>query len=142
MLAKNIIKIIEIFTLGFVFPLLIVYFSLSSYILIFLWIIFLYTLVIFIKFYKEDNIFKNSFKLLKLGKYFFLIILRWLFALVVLYYFTKFFFPEKLFSLQKMITHCFIKFLFYIQYFLHFHKNLFFVPFFLKDIKVSLKMKK
>ena len=36
MLEKKIIKIIEIFTLGFVFPILVVYFSLSSYILIFL----------------------------------------------------------------------------------------------------------
>ena len=62
MLEKKIIKIIEIFTLGFVFPILVVYFSLSNYILIFLWIIFLYTFIIFIKYYKEANLFKNAFK--------------------------------------------------------------------------------
>ena len=45
MLEKKIIKIIEIFTLGFLFPILVIYFSLSNYILIFLWIIFLYTLI-------------------------------------------------------------------------------------------------
>ena len=101
MLQKNIIKIIEIFTLGFVFPILVVYFSLSNYILIFLWIIFLYTFIIFIKLYKEANLFKNAFNLLKFRKYFFFIILRWFFALIVLYYFTKFLFPEKLFLLQK-----------------------------------------
>ena len=61
MLEKKIIKIIEIFTLGFVFPILVVYFSLSNYILIFLWIIFLYTFIIFIKLYKEANLFKNAF---------------------------------------------------------------------------------
>ena len=71
MLEKKIIKIIEIFTLGFVFPILVVYFSLSNYILIFLWIIFLYTFIIFIKLYKEANLFKNAFNLIKLRKYFF-----------------------------------------------------------------------
>ena len=84
MLEKNIIKIIEIFTLGFVFPILVVYFSLSNYILIFLWIIFLYTFIIFIILYKEANLFKNAFHLLKLRKYFFIIIVRWFFALVLL----------------------------------------------------------
>ena len=73
MLEKKIIKIIEIFTLGFVFPILVVYFSLSNYILIFLWIIFLYTFIIFIKLYKEANLFKNAFNLIKLRKYFFLL---------------------------------------------------------------------
>ena len=101
MLEKNIIKIIEIFTLGFVFPILVVYFSLSNYILIFLWIIFLYTFIIFIRLYKEPNLFKNAFNLIQLRKYYFIIILRWLVALIVLYYFTKFLFPEKLFLLQK-----------------------------------------
>ena len=71
MLEKNIIKIIEIFTLGFVFPILVVYFSLSNYILIFLWIIFLYTFIIFIRLYKEPNLFKNAFNLIQLRKYFF-----------------------------------------------------------------------
>ena len=80
MLEKNIIKIIEIFTLGFVFPILVVYFSLSNYILIFLWIIFLYTFIIFIRLYKEPNLFKNAFNLIQLRKYFFFIILRWFFA--------------------------------------------------------------
>ncbi len=101
MLEKNIIKIIEIFTLGFVFPILVVYFSLSNYILIFLWIIFLYTFIIFIRLYKEPNLIINAFNLIQLRKYFFIIILRWFFALIVLYYFTKFLFPEKLFLLQK-----------------------------------------
>ena len=101
MLEKKIIKIIEIFTLGFVFPILVVYFSLSNYILIFLWMIFLYTFIIFIKLYKEANLFKNAFNIIKLRKYFFIIIIRWFFALIVLYYFTKFLFPEKLFLLQK-----------------------------------------
>ena len=73
MLEKNIIKIIEIFTLGFVFPILVVYFSLSNYILIFLWIIFLYTFIIFIRLYKKPNLFKNAFNLLKLRKYFLLV---------------------------------------------------------------------
>ena len=71
MLEKNIIKIIEIFTLGFVFPILVVYFSLSNYILIFLWIIFLYTFIIFIRLYKEPNLFINAFNLIQLRKYFF-----------------------------------------------------------------------
>ena len=57
MLEKKIIKIIEIFTLGFICPIFVVYFSLSNYILIFLWIIFLYTFIIFIKLYKEANLF-------------------------------------------------------------------------------------
>ena len=73
MLEKKIIKITEIFTLGFVIPILVVYFSLSNYILIFLWIIFLYTFIIFIKLYKEANLFKNAFNLIKLRKYFFLL---------------------------------------------------------------------
>ncbi len=101
MLEKNILKIIEILILGFIFPIFIVFFSLSNYILIFLWIIFLYSLVIYLVFYKENNIFKNSFKLIKYKKYFLIIIIRWLLALILLYYFTKFFFPEKLFSLQR-----------------------------------------
>ena len=50
----NIIKLVEIITLGFVFPLIVIYFRLSNYIILFLWIIFIYTVIVYKAFYKDD----------------------------------------------------------------------------------------
>ena len=55
MLEKNFIKVMEIAVLGFFFPISVVYFGLSNYILLFLWIIFFYALIIYITFYYEKK---------------------------------------------------------------------------------------
>ncbi|MAH88949.1 MAG: hypothetical protein CMJ06_02750 [Pelagibacterales bacterium] len=101
MLEKNLIKVIEIAVLGFLFPLSVVYYSLSNYILFFLWIIFFYTIVIYFTLYYEKNTLKEVFKLRKHKKFILKIILRWFFLFIVLYLFTKFLFPNRLFLLQK-----------------------------------------
>ena len=61
MLEKNFIKIIELIILGILFPIFVVYYSLSNYILFFLWIIFIYSLVIFFCIYKANYNFKEFF---------------------------------------------------------------------------------
>ena len=139
MLEKKIIKIIEILTLGFLFPVLVVYFSLSEYILIFLWIIFLYTLIIFIFLYKEDNSFKNSLKLFKHRKYFIFIIFRWFFALLILYNFTKILFPEKLFLLQNNNNDLLYKIFILYPIFSAFPQEFIFCTFFFKRYKSLFK---
>ena len=52
MLEKNFIKVTEIIVLGLLFPITVICFKLSNYILPFLWIITIYTLIIFFYHYK------------------------------------------------------------------------------------------
>ena len=100
LITKN-IKILELFILGFCFPLMIIHFSLSKYIIFFLWIIFLYTVVIYTIFYKKKFKIGSFFSIDKKKKNLIFILTRWIILSITLYYFTKFFFPDKLFSIQK-----------------------------------------
>ena len=104
MYKNNIIKLLEIITLGFVFPLGVIYLELSNYIIVFLWLIFIYTIIIYYLFYKEKlkiNIFFVFHTIKKYRKYIFYIITRWLIASIIMYFFTYIVFPEKLFIIQK-----------------------------------------
>ena len=100
---SNSIKACEILLIGFLFPLTIIYFGLSRYILFFIWLVFFYTLFVYVFFYKSKNILfciyqiKSNFNL----NYFHLIIIRWIIVSILLYLFTSEFFPEKLFIIQK-----------------------------------------
>ena len=100
---SNSIKACEILLIGFLFPLTIIYFGLSRYILFFIWVVFFYTLFVYVFFYKSKNILfciyqiKSNFNL----NYFYLIIIRWIIVSILLYLFTSEFFPEKLFIIQK-----------------------------------------
>lgn len=100
---SNSIKACEILLIGFLFPLTIIYFGLSRYILFFIWLVFFYTLFVYVFFYKSKNILfciyqiKSNFNL----NYFYLIIIRWIIVSIFLYLFTSEFFPEKLFIIQK-----------------------------------------
>lgn len=100
---SNSIKACEILLIGFLFPLTIIYFGLSRYILFFIWLVFFYTLFVYVFFYKSKNILfciyqiKSNFNL----NYFYLIIIRWIIVSILLYLFTSEFFPEKLFIIQK-----------------------------------------
>ena len=100
----NIIKLVEIITLGFVFPLIIIYFRLSNYIILFLWIILIYTVIVYKAFYKGDiktNFSSLLYNIKKNKHYVQLIFLRWLISSIALYFFTDILFPEKLFIIQK-----------------------------------------
>ena len=97
------IKFLEIFILGIIFPLSIVFFNLSQYILILLWIVFFYTVLIYLLVYKKSIEISTFFKINfdKNKNYLIFIIIRWLIASILLYFVTQFFFPDKLFFIQK-----------------------------------------
>ncbi len=99
----NLLKIIELCVLGFLFPVTIVFFELSQFILLFLWSITLYAVIILVVFYRNSlslntlfyiNFNKNKAHLL-------LIISRWIILSTLLYIFTVIIFPDKLFLIQK-----------------------------------------
>ena len=100
---SNYIKVFEILLIGFLFPLSIIYFGLSKYILFFIWIVFFYTIFVYLFFYKSKKILfyiyevKNNFNL----NYFCIIIIRWIILSILLYFFTAKIFPEKLFIIQR-----------------------------------------
>ena len=142
MLEKNLIKIIEIVILGFLFPISVVYFKLSNYILFFLWIIFFYTLIIYFILYYEKNHLKELFKLSKQKKIILLIIFRWLVLCIVLYYFTKFFFPNRLFLLQKENVELLYKIFIFYPIFSAFPQEFIFCSFFFKRYRSLFKSEK
>ena len=111
----KIIKILELFTLGFIFPFSIVIFNFSQYILIVLWAVFIYALILYFVLYKRKVEFLNFFKfsLKEHKKYIFFIFIRWIIISVVLFFFTKYFFPEKLFFIQKNNQELLFKILFF-----------------------------
>ncbi|MBJ57642.1 MAG: hypothetical protein CMP24_05325 [Rickettsiales bacterium] len=99
----KIIKFIELLILGIVFPSSIVFFNLSEYILIFLWIVFFYATMIYLLVYKKKIEIRKFLKVNfnKNKDYLIFITLRWLIASILLFFITQFFFPEKLFIIQK-----------------------------------------
>ena len=101
MLEKNFIKYLEILLLGFIFPLVIIFFELSKYIISFLWLIFFYTIILYLLLYKKKKDHIHFFKINKYKKYLLIIIFRWLLASIFLFLFTFFFFQERLFIIQK-----------------------------------------
>ena len=142
MLEKNFIKVIEIAVLGFFFPISVVYFGLSNYILLFLWIIFFYALIIYITFYYEKKYLKELFNL-RIHKFFFLLIIfRWFFLCIVLYYFTKFFFPNRLFLLQKENVELLYKIFIFYPIFSALPQEFIFCSFFFKRYKSLFKSEK
>ena len=142
MLEKNLIKIIEIAILGFLFPVSVVYFRLSNYILFFLWIIFFYALIIYLTLYYEKSHLKKLLKLSKHKKYILLIIFRWFFLCIVLYYFTKFFSPNRLFLLQKENLELLYKIFIFYPIFSAFPQEFIFCSFFFKRYRSLFKSEK
>ena len=96
------IKILELFLLGLLFPFLIVFYSLSKYVLIYLWCIFLYAIILYFSLYYKKKM-KNVFGFWnkKYFKYYLIIIFRWLICSLFLYFLTLYLFPEKLFLLLE-----------------------------------------
>ena len=100
---SNYIKVFEILLIGFLFPLSIIYFGLSKYILFFIWIVFFYTIFVYLFFYKSKKILfyvyevKYNFNL----NYFCIIVIRWIVVSILLYFFAAKIFPEKLFIIQR-----------------------------------------
>ena len=142
MLEKNLIKLIEIVVLGVLFPVSVVYFSLSNYILLFLWIIFFYASIVYFTLYYEKSSSKELFKLIKHKKYIFLIIFRWFILCIVLYHFTKFFFPNRLFLLQKENIELLYKIFIFYPIFSAFPQEFIFCSFFFKRYRSLFKSEK
>ena len=138
---SNSIKIFEIFLIGFLFPLTIIYFGLSRYILFFIWVVFFYTLFVYVIFYKSKNILfcifqiKSNFNL----NYFYLIIIRWIILSIFLYLFTSELFPEKLFIIQKENPTVMYAVLFLYPFFSAFPQEFIFCTFFFKRYKSLFK---
>jgi len=138
---SNSIKIFEIFLIGFLFPLTIIYFGLSRYILFFIWVVFFYTLFVYVIFYKSKNILfsifqiKSNFNL----NYFYLIIIRWIILSIFLYLFTSELFPEKLFIIQKENPTVMYAVLFLYPVFSAFPQEFIFCTFFFKRYKSLFK---
>jgi len=93
-------KVVELFLLGVILPGSVIIFKLANYIILILWIIFIYSLIIFLIFYK--NKYKEVLKLNSVTKKNLLVIItRWIFISIVLYIITYYFFNDKLFIVQK-----------------------------------------
>ena len=103
MIFGKYLKVLELFILGFFFPLTIVFFKLSQFILIFLWLVSIYAVLIIIFLYKDKIsskvLFQINFKLNK--SYILFIFIRWIFLSITLFLFTYYFFFNKLFLIQK-----------------------------------------
>ena len=97
------LKIIELIFLGIVFPSAILFFNLSKYVLIYLWVIFIYATFIYILVYykKKDLTHFFDVKIRLYYKYYIILLIRWIFFSILLFFFTLFIFPEKLFIIQK-----------------------------------------
>ena len=138
---SNSIKIFEILLIGFLFPLTIIYFGLSRYILFFIWVVFFYTLFVYVIFYKSKNILfcifqiKSNFNL----NYFYLIIIRWIVLSIFLYLFTSELFSEKLFIIQKENPTVMYAVLFLYPFFSAFPQEFIFCTFFFKRYKSLFK---
>ena len=135
MLEKNFIKITELIVLGLIFPILVVYYGLSNYILFFLWIIFIYCLIIFLCFYKSKESLNKFFTIYKHRTYIYLILFRWIFFSFFLYIFTVVFFPEHLFSIQKKNISLLYKIFLFYPLFSAFPQEFIFCTYFFKRYK-------
>ena len=140
----NFLKILELLTLGFFFPLTVVYFKLSQFILLFLWIISLYAILALLIFYREDISFKKVFyiNISKNKKYIYTILLRWIACSFLLYIFTSFLFPEKLFGIQKQDINLLYKIFIFYPFFSAFPQEFIFCTFFFIRYKSIFKSEK
>ena len=132
MLITNFIKILEICFLGLLFPIIILYFNLSKYILPCLWTIFFYTIILYLFLYKTKFKFTNFFRILVHKKYILLIIIRWIILSFVLYFFTLYFFPQRLFFIQKNDVSLLYKIFIFYPLFSAFPQEFIFCTFFFK----------
>ena len=90
MILSKYLKIIELFFLGFLFPLTVVIFNFSEYILLFLWTVGIYGLIILLFLYRKKITFKTLFQinLKKNSTYIRFIFFRWILFSFLLYIFT------------------------------------------------------
>ena len=132
MILSKYLKIIELFFLGFLFPLTIVIFNFSQYILLFLWTVSIYGLIILLFLYRKKLIFKNLFQInFKENRtYIWFIFIRWILFSFLLYIFTYYLFPDKLFLIQKNNIDLLYKIFILYPFFQRFLKSLYFVHFF------------
>ena len=103
MILSKYLKILELFILGFVFPITIVIFRFSEFILLFLWLVSIYAIVLIFLKYRNTLTLKSLFHInFKTNKgYIKFILCRWFFITIILYIFTYYMFPSKLFLIQK-----------------------------------------
>ncbi|MBF95799.1 MAG: hypothetical protein CMJ13_01060 [Pelagibacterales bacterium] len=99
----NYFKIIELFILGVLFPLTIVVFKFSQFILLFLWFVNIYAIILLVIFYRNKFNLKSLLHINynKNRLYFYIIFIRWLLLSFLLLLFTYYIFPNKLFLIQK-----------------------------------------
>ena len=139
---KKLIKLIEIFVLGFLFPISVVYFKLSSYILVLLWIILIYASIIYFTLYYKKHSWKSVTILGENTKYLLIILVRWIFFSLVLYGFTYYFFPDKLFIIQKNDLTLLYKIFIFYPIFSAFPQEFIFCTFFFNRYKSLFKSNK
>ena len=141
---SNYLKILELMILGFVFPLTIVYFKFSQYILLFLWIISIYGIATLFFFYRKEVSLKKliSINFFKNKRYIYLIIVRWIFFSFLLLLFTKILFPEKLFLIQKKNLDLLLKIFIFYPIFSAFPQEFIFCTFFFIRYKTLFKNEK
>ena len=133
-------KVVELFLLGVILPGSVIIFKLANYIILILWIIFFYSLIIFLIFYK--NKYKEVLKLNSVTKKNLLVIItRWIFISIVLYIITYYFFNDKLFIVQKNNPDLIWKILVMYPIFSALPQEFLFCTFFFRGTKTSLKTK-
>ncbi len=103
MISSKYLKILELIILGFFFPLTIVLLKLSTFILLFLWMVSIYAIILILTKYRHKLTLKCLFQInfKKNKSYIYFILFRWFLLSIFLFFFTYFLFPDKLFLIQK-----------------------------------------
>lgn len=144
MILSKYLKIIELFFLGFLFPLTIVIFNFSQYILFFLWTVSIYGLIILLFLYRKKITFKNLFQINfnENRAYVWVIFIRWILFSFLLYIFTYYLFPDKLFLIQKNNIDLLYKIFILYPFFSAFPQEFIFCTFFFIRYKSLFKNEK
>ena len=144
MISSKYLKILELIILGFFFPLTIVLFKLSAFILLFLWLVSIYAIILISLKYRYILTFKSLFQInfKKNKSYIRFILFRWLLLSIFLFFFTYFFFPDKLFLIQKNNSDLLYRILIFYPFLSAFPQEFIFCTFFFIRYKSLFKKEK
>ncbi len=144
MIFSKYLKILELIILGFLFPLTIVLFKLSAFILLFLWFVSIYAIILILLKYRHVLTFKSLFQInfKKNKSYIFFILFRWFLLSIILFFFTYFFFPDKLFLIQKSNSDLLYRIIIFYPFLSAFPQEFIFCTFFFIRYKSLFKSEK
>ncbi len=139
-LDSNLFKLLELLFLAIFIPTIVIFFNLETYIVLFVWIIFLYTFFLYFYLYGNKKLNINFLNYKSLDKnYIIIIFIRWIVATIFIYLITYCFFNEKLFFIQKNNPNLLWKILLFYPFFSALPQEFIFCTFFFKRYKSLIK---